>query len=180
MVLIRKPVYVALFAMTLLAVIAGSGAIMALTGKGRDVMIFGVGVGVGMSLVSALSLELWQLSRDRIDSMQETIIRAIAALQLGSINPHLLLSQYGRLRPDATPQNASEINLEIECRRLLDRLRELLDGAVGDDGHCHYCDGWGQHDSKCRALAAQVMYQAGKRKRVVWDEYKKTLPQDVV
>lgn len=180
MVLRLKPVYLALFALTLLAVIASSGAVMALLGKGRDVMVFGAGVGVGMSLVSALSLELWQLSRDRLDSMQETIINAVAALRVGGINPRLLLSQYGQFHQGAAPQNASDITLEIECRRLLDRLRQLLEKAVSDDGHCPHCDSWGQHDEDCPVPAAQLLYQAGREKRVIWREYKKTLPQDVV
>jgi hypothetical protein len=171
--MVLRPVYLALFSLTLLAVIAGSGAVMALAGKGQYVIVFGAGVGVGMSLVSALSLELWHLSKERLQSMQAVIVSAVVAVQLGDINPRLFLSRY-------TPQNASDIYLEIECRRLLDRLHQLLEKAVSADGHCRYCDLWGAHAEDCAVLAAQSLYESGKAKRVPWREYKKTLPQDVV
>jgi hypothetical protein len=171
--MVLRPVYLALFSLTLLAVITGSGAVMALSGQGRDVMLFGAGVGVGMSLVSALSLELWSLSRARLEAMQLAIIKAVAALQLGEINPRLLLSQY-------TPQNASDIHLEIECRRLLDRMHQLLEKAVSADGHCHCCERWGEHSDDCPVPAARRLYKSGKAKRVPWREYKKILSQDVV
>lgn len=174
MVLIRKPLYLALFSLTLLAVISGSGAVMALAGKGRDVMIFGAGVGVGMSLVSALSLELWKLSSAQLKTMQKTIIGTLYAARLGDINPRLFLNQYGTFR------NASDINLEIECRRLLDRTHQLLAKAVSEDGHCPYCESWGEHGEDCPVPAAQLLYKTGKEKRVPWREYKKTLPQDTV
>ena len=171
---VLKPVYLALFSLSLLAVIAGSGAVMVLAGKGRDVMVFGAGVAVGMSLVSALSLELWHLSRERLAAMQQAIVRAVAAIQLGEINPQLLLTHY------ATPQKASDIHLELECRRLLDRLYQLLAKAVSEDGYCPYCGLWGHHTEECPVPAAQRLYEQGKAKRVPWREYKKTLPQDVI
>lgn len=171
---VLKPVYLALFSLSLLAVIAGSGAVMVLAGKGRDVMVFGAGIAVGMSLVSALSLELWHLSRERLAAMQQAIVRTIAVIQLGEINPQLLLTHY------ATPQKASDIHLELECRRLLDRLHQLLAKAVSDDGYCCYCDCWGEHQQGCSVPAAEALYLAGKAKRVPWREYKKTLPIDVI
>ena len=109
--------------------------------------------------------------------MQSEIISAVAAAQLGEINPRLLFAQYGgRL---STPQNASDIAVEIECRRLLDRVNQLLEKAVSDDGHCHCCERWGAHEADCPVPAAQRLYQDGKAKRLPWREYKKTLPQDV-
>lgn len=180
MVLIRRPLYLALFSLTLLAVISGSGAVMALVGKGRDVMIFGAGVGSGMSLVSALTLELWKLSSERLNAMQETIVSTISAAQLGDINPRLFLSQYSGFGRAVAPQNASDINLEIECRRLLDRTHQLLEKAVSEDGHCPYCNNWEGHGEECPVPAAQLLYKTGKEKRVPWREYKKTLPQDAV
>jgi hypothetical protein len=173
--MVLRPVFLALFSLTLLAVIAGSGAVMALAGQGRDVMLFGAGVGVGMSLVSALSLELWSLSRARLEAMQLAIIKAVAALQIGEINPRWFLSRYGE-----PPQNASDITLEIECRRLLDRTHQLLEKAVSEDGHCRYCERWGDHADDCSVPAAQRLYESGKAKRVPWREYKKILSQDVV
>ena len=172
-----RPVYLALFSLTLLAVIAGSGAVMVLAGKGHDVILFGAGVGVGMSLVSALSLEMWHLSRERLAAMQTAIISAVAALQLGEINPRWLLSQYATVM---TPQNATDVQLELECRRLLDRTQQLLAKAVSDDGYCRYCNSWREHVDDCTVLAAQQLYQRGKEKRLSWREYKKTLPQNVV
>jgi len=66
-----KPIYLALFSLTLLAVIAASGALMVLAGKGREVFLFGAGIAVGMSLVSALSLELGQLRPEPLARMPE-------------------------------------------------------------------------------------------------------------
>lgn len=175
---VLRPVYLGLFSLTLLAVIAGSGAMIALANRGHDVFVFSAGVGVGMSLVSALSLELWHLSRDYLIKMQANVIRAIAAMQLGEINPRLLLSQYSTT--PQTPQNASEVAVEIECRRLLDRLHQLLDKAESDDGHCRYCQSRDEHSENCPVLAARRLYQQGRAKRLPWREYKKSLPQDVL
>ena len=166
---VLKPVYLALFSLTLLAVIAGSGAVMVLAGKGRDVFLFGAGVAVGMSLVSALSLELWHLSRERLAAMQQAIVRAVAVIQLGEINPQLLLNHY------AIPQTASDIYLELECRRLLDRLHQLLEKAVDADGHCQHCHQWNTHTDTCPVVAAAELYRTGKAKRVPWREFKKRL-----
>ena len=172
--MVLRPVYLALFSLTLLAVIASSGAVMALVGQGHDVLVFSLGVGCGMSLVSALSLEQWHLLRDRLSEMQTTIVSAISTAQVGEINPRLLLSQYGK--PLATPQNASDIEVEIECRRLLDRTHQLLEKAVSGDGYCGYCERWHAHQDDCPVPAAQLLYDSGKAKRLPWREYKKTLP----
>ena len=178
MVLNAKSIYLVLFSLTLLAVIAGSGAVMALVGKGRDVMLFGAGVGVGMSLVSALSMELWSLLRQQLAVMQQEIVRAISGVLLGAINPHWLLKQYGDSERAIAPQHASDIHLEIECRRLLDRTHQLLEKTVGADGDCHYCGAHLSHTEDCPVPAAQRLYAAGKARRISWREYKKTLPQD--
>lgn len=176
--MVLRPVYLALFSLTLLSVIAGSGAMMALAGKGHDVFIFSAGLGVGMSLVSALSLELWNLSRDYLVRMQASVIGAIAAMHLGEINPRLLLSQYATATQ--TPPNAADFAVEIECRRLLDRVHQLLDKTEGDNGCCRYCECRGEHDEDCPVAAARRLYQQGKAKRLPWREYKKSLPQDVL
>lgn len=175
--MVLRPVYLALFSLTLLAVIAGSGAVMVLAGRGRDVFLFCAGMAVGMSLVSALSLELWHVARDRLAEMQAAIVQAMTALYLGEVDPRLLLNRYGT---GPTPQNATDAQLELECRRLLDRTRQLLEKAVSDDGYCPYCECWGEHTEDCTVLAAQRLYQQGKEKRVPWREYKKTLPVDVI
>ena len=177
--MVLRPVYLALFSLTLLTIIAGSGAVMVLAGRGHDMFVFSAGVGVGMSLVSALSVELWGLSRDRLQEMHSSIIRTVVALHLGEVNPRLLLSQYG-LQNCTTPQNATDVQLELECRRLLDRVHQLLEKAVSVDGYCHHCCQWHEHSSDCPVPATQALYECGKARRVPWREYKKTLPQDVV
>ncbi|MEL7328536.1 MAG: hypothetical protein AAF171_02000 [Cyanobacteria bacterium P01_A01_bin.116] len=166
-----KPVYLVLFSLTLLTVIAGSSAIMVIAGKGRDVFVFCAGMGVGLSLVSALSLELWQLTREYLVTLQARLIKMMAEVQMGEINPQLLLYRY------ATPQKASDIHLELECRRLLDRLHQLLERAVSEEGYCRHCDSWGEHKRDCPVPAAQQLYHSGKAKRLPWREYKKTLPK---
>ena len=174
MVLIQRPFYLLLFSLTLLAVIAGSGALMALSGRGRDVMVFSAGIGIGMVIVSALTMELWKLSSQQLTVMQEQIADVALALQLGEIHPRLMLS------PSATPEHASDSHLELECRRLLDRLHQLLEKAVDADGHCQHCNQWNTHTGDCRVVAAQALYRAGKARRVPGREYKKSLPQDIV
>ena len=174
-----RPVYLALFTLTLLAVIASSGAVMALLGKGHDVLVFSTGVAVGMSLVSALSLELWHLLKDHLVQMQIAIVDAVFTARVSEINPQLLLRHYAPQQP-TTPQNASDIEVEIECRRLLDRTHQLLEKAVSEDGCCRYCKQQHAHTDDCPVPAAQWLYQQGKAKRLPWREYKKTLPADAV
>jgi len=178
-----KPIYLALFSLTLLAVMAASGVLMVLAGKGHDVFLFGAGIAVGMSLVSALSLELGQqwrepLARMPLADIQAAVVRAMAAIQLAEQHPQLLLNHY------RTPQNASDIHLELalelECRRLLDRLHLLLAGAVTDEGYCHYCAELNAHADDCPVPAAQRLYCQGKDRRVPWREFKKSLPLDVI
>ena len=53
--MVLRPVYLLLFSLTLLALISGSSAVMALAGKGRDVLVFSMGVGLGT--VASLSAE---------------------------------------------------------------------------------------------------------------------------
>ena len=171
--MVLRPIYLALFSLTLLAVIAGSSALLVLAGKGRDLLLFSTGIGVGMSLVSALSLELWHLSRQHLATMQQTVLEAVAAMHLGQINPRLLLNSY------RTPQQASDIYLELECRRLLDRMHQLLAKAVTDDGFCSYCNHWGTHSTECPIPAAQLLCARGREKRLPWREYKKTLPREM-
>ena len=173
-----RPVYLALFTLTLLAVIASSGAMMALLGKGHDVLVFSTGVAVGMSLVSALSLELWHLLKDHLVQIQIAIVDAVFTARVSEINPQLLFSQLGK--PLAAPQNASDIEVEIECRRLLDRTHQLLEKAVSEDGCCRYCKQQHAHTDDCPVPAAQWLYQQGKAKRLPWREYKKTLPAAAV
>ena len=175
--MVLKPVYLLLFSLSLLAVIAASGAVMVLAGKGQEVMLLGAGVGVGMSIVSALSLELWQLLRRQLESMQKVIVQSLCAARLGEINPSLFLSQYASAR---TPQHASEIHLEIECRRLLDRMGQLLARAVDSEGRCAVCGMCSGHSRQCPVPAAQQLFQAGKARRVPWCEYKKQLPEDAL
>ena len=179
---VLRPVYLALFSLTLLAVIASSGAAMAIFGFGRDVFVFTLGLALGTTLVSALSLERWYLLRGYLRAMQANIIRAIAVAQLGDINPQLLLSQYANQygKTTRTPHHASDVQLELECRRLLDRLYQLLDKAESEDGYCRYCTCWDSHSDDCPVPAARLLYQQGKAKRVPWREYKKSLPSDAL
>ena len=178
--MVLRPVYLALFSLTLLAVIVSSGAAMAIAGLGRDVFVFTLGLALGTSLVSALSLERWYLLREYLRAMQADIVGAISAVQVGEVNPQLLLSQYSSGRTTQTPQHASDVQLELECRRLLDRLYQLLDKAESEDGFCRYCNCWDGHSDDCPVPAARSLYQQGKARRVPWREYKKSLPQDAL
>lgn len=167
MVLGSKSVYLLLFLLTLLAVIAGSSAVMVLAGKGQTVIIFAMGMTVGMALSGAVSLELYQLGMAwfaTVFALRDTSLR-------------LFLSQ--RDKAIATPQNASDVQLEIECRRLLDRTGQLLDLLVDEDGCCRYCCE-ATHEESCPVLAAAQLYEKGKARRVPWQEFEKTLPHDVV
>ncbi|MEL6351591.1 MAG: hypothetical protein AAFR58_07495 [Cyanobacteria bacterium J06627_28] len=167
-----KTVYLALFSLTLLAVIASSSAVMVLAGRGRDVLLFGTGVGIGMSLLAAMSHQLWRLSFMQLRAMETQIAEAMLAARLGQINPRLVL------RSTAAPERASDVHLELECRRLLDRVHQLLEKAVDPDGHCRYCEQKDAHAETCPVVAAEALYQAGRARRVPWREYRKRLPSD--
>lgn len=175
--MVLKSVYLALFSLTLLAVIASSAATLVLAGQGRDVMLFslgaGVGISVGMSVIAAMSYELWKFSFVQLKAMQAQVAEVVLAMRIGEINPRLIL------RRGTSPEHASDVHLELECRRLLDRLHQLLEKAVDADGHCRYCQQQDTHTDTCPVAAAQALYQAGKAKRVPWREYKKRLPLDI-
>ena len=188
--MVLRHTYLLLFSLTLLAVIAGSSAVLALVGKGQDLLVFSLGAGIGMLLTLVLvwgptveiGISRWQRSRDHLAAMQQRLVETTAALQLAiclaELNPRLLLAQFGQA---PSPRSyAADIYLELECRRLLDRVHQLLEKAVSEDSCCRYCERWGTHTSHCPVPAAQLLYARGKEKRVPWREYKKTLPQDVV
>ena len=148
MVLSSRTVRLLLFSLTLLTVITSSAAALVIVGAGAVVLSFAVGVFVGAFVAIALSTE------------KVVLVRAgRAALQL--------LQQ-------RAPVNASDVLLEIECRRLLDRMGQLLAQANAGD-RCLHCQQQSGHDATCPVPPAAALYASGKAKRVPWQEFEKRL-----
>ena len=147
MVLSSRTVRLLLFSLTLLTVITSSAAALAIAGVGAVVLSFAAGMLVGAFVAITLGVE-------------KVVMRAgRAALQL--------LQQ-------RAPVNASDVLLEIECRRLLDRMGQLLAQAnVGD--RCLHCQQQSGHDATCPVPPAAALYASGKAKRVPWQEFEKRL-----
>lgn len=154
----NRTVYLLLFSLTLLAVIAGSAAVIAIAGQGALVLSFAVGAAVGGGVVLSIVL---------------------------SPGPAWLAQVLTGLRRKKALKGASDscladVHLEIECRRLLDRMGQLLETAVDERCYCRYCQVHNGHKESCPVPAASALYAAGKAKRVPWREFEKQFPNGVI
>ena len=162
------PYYSLLVFATLLCVVAGSSAIHILAGQGRDVVLFGLGVGVGMTWSCYVGLENWRLTMAALGSISHNI--TALSLVLGPkhqyIHPKISLGL-------ATPplSTASEFLLEIEVRGLLDAVARLGEGVVVN-GLCHCCGTTHGHSASCPYVRSMQLYESGCRKRVGWSQFK--------
>ena len=148
MVLSSRTVRLLLFSLTLLTVITSSAAALAIAGVGAVVLSFAAGMLVGAFVAIALSTE------------KVVLVRAGRAAL--------------RLLQQRAPVNASDVLLEIECRRLLDRMDQLLAQANAGD-RCLHCQQQSGHDATCPVPPAAALYASGKAKRVPWQEFEKRL-----
>lgn len=161
-----QPYYSLLMFATLLGVIAGSSAIHILAGQGRDVLIFGLGVGVGMTWSCYVGIENWRMTMAALTGIADSV--TALSLVLGpnrSLHPKIALGL-------ATPLTTStEFQLEIEVRGLLDAVA-LLGSAVVVDRLCHCCGTRYGHSANCAYVKSMQLYAMGCEKRVGWTQFK--------
>jgi len=164
-----QPYYSLLMFATLLCVIAGSSAIHVIFGQGRDVVLFGLGVGIGMTWSCYVGIENWRMTMAAFDGIAGSV--NALSLVLGPkhryIHPKIAL---GLATPP--PAISTEFQLEIEVRGLLDAVALLGQAVVAADGVCgccHFSDG---HSANCAYVKAMQLHQAGCEKRVGWTQFK--------
>lgn len=163
------PYYSLLMFATLLCVVAGSSAVHVISGQGRDVLLFGLGVGVGMTWSCYVGIENWRMTLAALDGLADRV--SALALVLGPkhryIHPKIALGL-------ATPplSTSTEFQLEIEVRGLLDAVA-LLGQAVMADGLCHCCDAVHGHSANCAYVKSMQLHAAGCQKRVGWTQFKR-------
>ena len=163
-----KPYYSLLLFATLVCTIVGSSAIHILSGQGQNVMVFGLGVSVGMTWSGYVGIENWRITMAALDGIADSV--AALSLLLGPrhqfIHPKIALSLVAPLTTSA------EFQLEIEVRGLLDAVALLGQAVVADGacGCCHFSDG---HSATCAYLKAMQLHQIGCEKRVGWTQFKR-------
>lgn len=164
-----QPYHSLLMFATLLCAIAGSSAIHVISGQGRDVVLFGLGVGVGMTWSCYVGIENWRMTMDAIGNAADSI--HALSLVLGPkhryIHPKIALGL-------ATPPLATstEFQLEIEVRGLLDAVARLGQSVVVD-GRCQCCDTRYGHSTHCDYVRSMQLHEAGCKKRVGWSQFER-------
>ena len=148
MVLSTKAICLLLFSLTLLALITSSAAVIVIAGQGALTLSFASGALVGALIVLILSLE------------------KVSFIRYSKIAARVLLQR--------APMNATDILLEIECRRLLDRMGQLLERSNEGD-RCLHCQRQSGHAADCPVPPAATLYAQGKAKRVPWRVFKERL-----
>ena len=163
-----QPHYSLLMFATLLCVIAGSSAIHVIFGQGRDVVLFGLGVGIGMTWSCYVGIENWRMTMAALDGIAGSV-NAIALLvgpRYQFIHPKIALGLAAPLITD------TEFRLEIEVRGLLDAVALLGQTVVAADGVCGCCQFSNGHSANCAYVKAMQLHQAGCEKRVGWMQFK--------
>ncbi|PZO47225.1 MAG: hypothetical protein DCF15_19280 [Phormidesmis priestleyi] len=152
----------------LVCTIVSSSAIHILSGQGQNVLMFGLGMGVGMTWSCYVSIENWRMTMAALDGIAGSI--SAIALLIGPryqfIHPKLALGL-------ATPlTTATEFRLEIEVRGLLDAVALLGQTVVAADGVCGCCHFSNGHSANCAYVKAMQLHQEGCEKRVGWTQFK--------
>jgi hypothetical protein len=161
-----QPYFSLLIFSTLLCVIVASSAIHILAGQGRDVLLFGLGVGVGITWSCYVGIENWRVATAALESITERVNLLSLGLSHG-LHPKISLG----LATVPLP-TSSEFQLELEVRALLDAVA-LLGQAVIAGEVCHCCQATShQHNASCAYVKAMQLHEAGCRKRVGWTKFK--------
>lgn len=162
-----KPYYSLLLFAALVCTIVGSSAIHILSGQGQNVMMFGLGVGVGMTWSCYVGIENWRMTMAALDGIADSVsaISLLLGLRYQFIHPKIAL---GLIMPLTT---STEFQLEVEVRGLLDAVTLLGQAVVADGvcGCCHFSDG---HSANCAYVKAMRLHQEGCEKRVGWSQFK--------
>lgn len=163
-----KPYYSLLVFVALVCTIVGSSAVHILLGQGQNVLIFGLGVGIGMTWSCYVGIENWRMTMAALDGIAGSV-NAIALLvgpRYQFIHPKIALGLAAPLITD------TEFRLEIEVRGLLDAVALLGQTVVAADGVCGCCQFSNGHSANCAYVKAMQLHQAGCEKRVGWMQFK--------
>jgi len=168
-----QPIYSLLMLATVVCVIAASSAVHVLVGQGRDVLLVGIGMAMGMGLSAYIGVSNWQIFMESVDLISKNI--GVIALYLPGkedgvrqfISPKIAM----RL---TMPTASKEFALETEVRSLLDAV-ERLGQAVVVDELCHCCQRTDKHSAGCDYLRSMQLHEAGCSKRLAWSEFRKQL-----
>jgi hypothetical protein len=161
-----QPYFSLIIFSTLLCVITASSAIHILAGQGRDVVLFGLGVGVGMSWSCYVGIENSRISTAALEKISKRV-NVLSLMLSPTIHPKIAM----RLAT-ASLTTSREFQLELEVRALLDAVA-LLGQAVVTDDICQCCQASShRHDANCAYIKAMQMHEAGCRKRIGWTQFK--------
>jgi hypothetical protein len=161
-----QPYFSLLIFSTLLCVIVASSAIHILAGHGRDVLLFGLGVGVGMTWSGYVGIENWRIATTALEKIAERVNVLSLGLSHG-LHPKIALGL-----ATASLTTSSEFQLELEVRALLDAVA-LLGPAVVASDICQCCQASRpHHEANCAYVKAMQLHEAGCQKRVGWTQFK--------
>jgi hypothetical protein len=164
-----QPYFSLLIFSTLLCVIAASSAIHVLAGQGRDVVLFGLGVGVGMTWSCYVGIENWRISTAALADIAERV-NALSLVLSPAIHPKIAMEL-----ATASLTTSREFQLELEVRALLDAVA-LLGQAVVVDDICQCCQTSShRHNANCAYVRAMQLYEVGCQKRVGWTQFKEQI-----
>ena len=179
---INTPIYSALFFFTLLAIIAGASAFHVLAGEGDRIVIFALGVAVGMGWSCYVGIENWKASMKQLDRLErwlKTDFQSFISTTILPTSPRLALDIFAQAQQKARRNTSADLSKEIEIRRLLDAVNWLIQGAI-EDGHCRYCGSQKAssssaegHEEDCKYGFIQRLYSEGRSVRTPWKEFSK-------
>jgi hypothetical protein len=160
-----QPYFSLLIFSTLLCGIAASSAIHILAGQGRDILLFALGVGVGMTWSCYVGIENWRISTAALESISERVNLISLGLSHG-LHPKIAL---GLATVPLT--TSSEFQLELEVRALLDAVALLGQAVVASD-ICQCCQAsHPHHEANCAYVKAMQLHEAGCQRRVGWTQF---------
>lgn len=173
-----KPTYSLMMLATVVCVIAASSAIHVLVGQGRDVLLVGIGVAIGLGLSSYVGVSNWQILMEQINLITENIAAVAMYLPIKResteeegardvILPKIAVAL-------TTPTASKEFALENEVRGLLDAVARLGSVTVVD-GFCHCCKRHDGHAIDCDYVRSMELHELGCSKRVAWAEFRKQM-----
>ena len=168
-----KPVYSLLMLSTVVCVIAASSAVHVLAGQGRDVVLVGIGMAIGLGFSSYIGVSNWLIFIEKVDLIAENISAISMYLPAKGSSVREVISPKIAMAL-ATPAASEEFFLETEVRGLLDAVARL-GRAVVVDGFCHCCHCQEGHAAGCDYVRSMELHELGCSKRVAWAEFRQQL-----
>lgn len=173
-----KPIYSLMMLATVVCVIAASSAVHVLAGQGRDVLLVGIGMAIGLGLSAYVGANNWQIFMEQVDLITENIAAISMYLPVRRessevesarelISPKIAIAL-------TTPTTSEEFVLETEVRGLLDAVARLGSATV-IDGFCHCCKRRDGHAADCNYVRSMELHELGCAKRVAWAEFRKQM-----